>query len=882
MRRQRVVHCVALSIVITLLWVNPLHLRAQQLTSYAPPANPPVFGPKPSPAAGQQASQPDYPDAIPVPAAKTGAPVTFESDTQSERDKIFTLDGDAVVTYQDRILRADHLAYDANTGDVTATGHLVVTGGTNGERIEASHGTLNLKSETGRFFDVHGSVGLMPTRAGTPAKVFSNGAPFLFAGRMVVKTGPKSYDIYKGSVTSCELKNPDWILTAAHFSVVNDTARASGSVFRLLNIPVLYLPYVTHATDPEERQSGFMIPTLGQSSTKGFIIGEQIYLVLNRSMDLTIGAEYYSERGFAQDATFRYKGAGLNFVKFHYSGLLDRLKGNANQGGEDAILSMRHDFTPRTRMAADVEYLSSYIYRQAFTDNFNQAVNSDILSTAYVTHHRNGFELTGLADRYQGIKVVAAATQAQQQVTIFHVPTVSIDSTEHRFRGTGLELSVESSVSGLKRTQPNFVTGGVVERIDIHPQAAFPFGTGGWRFRPSVAFRETAYSRSLRSTVLSDQPQQSLAAVSRSDIEVAFGVRAPVLERTFAPNRWHGLLGDSLRHTLEPELNYKLIKGVSNFKDVLRFDATDIVSNTNELEYGLTQRVFRKRSMPCTSAASSLPDAPAVSSTMDIEGGLNPDPTLAAASAGTPLAAAAGGCSDDELISWSLTQKYFFDPRFGGAIVNGRRNILDTTLSLSGVAFLTEPREISPLISRLRMRTSAHTDIEWDFDLDTGSRRFTSSNLFLDLHATDGAFAALSYARLDAPGRFFTEGVSPTNGVTTAVSDFNQLRFLIGYGSPTKPGLSLAANTGLDLKSLYGATSTVTAPSGVQTSTTVYPALLQYATLQGNYNFNCCGFSVEYRKFELGSVRNEGSYRFNFTLANIGTAGNLRRSERLF
>jgi LPS-assembly protein len=57
---------------------------------------------------------------------------------------------------------------------------------------------------------------------------------------------------------------------------------------------------------------------------------------------------------------------------------------------------------------------------------------------------------------------------------------------------------------------------------------------------------------------------------------------------------------------------------------------------------------------------------------------------------------------------------------------------------------------------------------------------------------------------------------------------------------------------------------------------------VQYGSLQTSYNWNCCGFSVEYRKYELGSVRNENAYRFNFTLANIGTAGNLRRAERLF
>jgi len=263
-------------------------------------------------------------------------------------------------------------------------------------------------------------------------------------------------------------------------------------------------------------------------------------------------------------------------------------------------------------------------------------------------------------------------------------------------------------------------------------------------------------------------------------------------------------------------------------------------------------------------------------------GGLNPDPTISAV--GHVDLASADTCGNDELISWRLTQRYFFDPRFGRAIVNGRRNIFETTLDLSGVAFLTEPRNISPLISRLRFRSSAHTDIEWDFDLDTGAKRFTSSNVFLDAHSKNGLFGALSYARLDAPGRFYTESATPTSvsGVTTAVSDFDQLRLLLGWGSPLKPGLSVAANSGLDLKSLYGATGMQRSLTGAVTTITVYPALMQYATVQANYNWNCCGLQMEYRKFELGSVRNEGSYRFNFTLANIGSAGNLKRAERLF
>jgi len=57
---------------------------------------------------------------------------------------------------------------------------------------------------------------------------------------------------------------------------------------------------------------------------------------------------------------------------------------------------------------------------------------------------------------------------------------------------------------------------------------------------------------------------------------------------------------------------------------------------------------------------------------------------------------------------------------------------------------------------------------------------------------------------------------------------------------------------------------------------------LQFGGVQSSYNWNCCGVSVEYRHYSLGSVRNEDQYLYNFTLAGVGTAGNLRRAMRVF
>lgn len=812
-------------------------LRAQELTTQATPAASLPDGPD---------AAPPYPEAVVIPPADHTAAVVMESDTQSKTGDRYVLDGNVVITYGDRRVEADHIEYDSATGELEATGHLKATGGANDESISASHGTINLIKQTGRFYDVSGSVGL---KASGHKVVYANGQPFLFTGRVVVKRGPQQYEVYDGTVTSCQLQHPDWLLYAGEFKVNGQIATAHNSVFRLFNIPLLYMPYVTHPVNTEGRQSGFMIPVIGESSTKGLILGEQIYFAINRSTDLTVGAEYFSQRGWSQSATFHYRGLGSDFVTARYSGLLDRgyYSGGqyVNQGGQDVAFSGRHDFSPRTRIVGDMEYLSSYAYREAFTENFNQAVSTDILSIAYGVHEADGFASDVRADRYQGLKRVAVpATPTTpavpaQEVRLFHAPTVEMTSTDHVLGHSGVLWDFEGSAAGLKRVQPDFVSAGVTERFDFHPEIAYPLELGAWRFLPSLAVRETLYSRSLKLPENVDLAQPSVehrGGLSRSDVEAQVDIRPPAIERTFDSNFVERVFGHDLRHTIEPELKYRYVAGIDDFLHVLRFDDIDIASDTNELQYGVTQRLFLRpakgRASPCAAKARNADQT---------------DDENADAATGT------AGCGSREWISWRLTQKYFFDKNFGGAVVDGRRNIFDTTLNLSGVAFLTEARNISPLISRLRVRTSAKMDVEWDFDLDTGAKKFTSNNVLLDLHE-GSMFGGLSYARLNAPGRSYTQGAS------SLTSDFNQLRLLLGYGSPSRAGLGIAANVGLDLS--LGS--------------------VQYGALQTSYNWDCCGFSVEYRKYELGSVRNENAYRFNFTLANIGTAGNLRRAERLF
>ena len=132
----------------------------------------------------------------------------------------------------------------------------------------------------------------------------------------------------------------------------------------------------------------------------------------------------------------------------------------------------------------------------------------------------------------------------------------------------------------------------------------------------------------------------------------------------------------------------------------------------------------------------------------------NQETKSTASTAGTQDIAAADSCAPagaDEFVSWEVKMKYFADPTFGGAIVNGTRNVLTTTASFTGIAFVTDPRRFSPVVSRLRIRTSSNSDLEWQLDYDTKKGRINSSTLYTGFHFGD-FFVGASHAYLQVPG----------------------------------------------------------------------------------------------------------------------------------
>jgi LPS-assembly protein len=762
-------------------------------------------------------------------SASQGEPVTIQSQQQEKKGDVYTLRGDVEIQFRGYILKADSITYDSSSGDISAEGHVSFDGGPHDMHVTATHGTYNIHKQTGKFYDVAGTTG---ARFKGRNVTLTSSSPVAFSGKVVEKTGEETYVIHNGTVTSCELPHPKWTFSAAKIIVeVGNSARIYNTVFRIKGVPVIYLPFAAPPVEKLGRQSGFLVPTFGTSSRKGTIFGDSFFWAINRSLDTTFGAEYFSSRGWALHDTFRARPSDKSYLNIDYFSVLDRGFGfpKVDQGGEDIKVNGEALFPGNFRGVASLNYLSSFVFRLAFTESFTQAVNSEVKSVAFLSKTVQGFSFNGFASRYQDFQ----STARGDLVTIFHAPGLELSSVDQRLARTPLFWSFDTSLAGLRRTEPGFDTPNIVGRYDLQPDVSLPIFYKGWTLRPDVAIQDTVYTEErVPNSSVGLAIQQ---VVNRRALETSAEIRPPTLEKVFDRT----LRGRKIKHTIEPRLTYKFTNGVENFPSIIRFDFRDILSDTNEVEYGLTQRLFSKH----VNRECNPPDE----NPTDKENPTGKPPSFASADASCTPAGA------DEFITWEVKQKYFFDPNFGGAIVNGHRNVLTTTEEFTGIAFLTDPRRFSPIISRLRMRTSGNSEMQWQLDYDSKKGQINSSTFFTTFHLGD-FFVGGSHAFMRVPGEIFVTNPIP------APNQFNQFRGLLGYGSPTKRGVSAAVNLGFDSTFNF----------------------LQYSAAQAAYNWDCCGISMEYRRFALGSVRNENSFRFAFTLANIGTFGNLRRQERLF
>jgi LPS-assembly protein len=654
--------------------------------------------------------------------------------TQDSQGEWKYLKGSAQVRTSEMTITADEIDFNEDTAWAYARGHVHLEHYATGDILNADHAEYNLKTEEGKFYVVSGTS---PAKIMTGPGLLTTTNPFYYQGRWADRIKTRLI-LHKGFITDCKVPKPWWTFQAPIFDIVpGQRAIARHSIFRVKHIPILYLPYFYRALGKNTRQSGFLTPNFGHSTTEGFIYGGGYYWAINRSYDMDYVFQYFSLRGPAHTVDFHAKPNSVSQLVFNFFTVEDQgvpkgLPGaGTKQGGTEFNVSGRTQILGFTGLI-DYNYLSSFVFAAAFTNNFYPQQNS----VGFLRRHFDN-DIYALDFVFSHSQVYESFAANSQPIVLEKLPTVETSSRLQQILQGRLPLWYSFNGStGLLSRNDSIVNTGLMERTDLRPTLSSSFSFKGFSLYPSVTFEATDYGRQYSSNSPSAAAIAS-ANLFRDDTDFVLDFRLPSIERTYSPVKWLHL-GNKIKHVIEAEAQYEYVTGVNQFQKIIHFDETDVISDTNQITFGLTNRFYRKNKNGVVS----------------------------------------------EIITWRVRQARYFDPTFGGSIVPNQLNVNLAQEELTPYTFLDGPRSYSPIVSSLEIHPSSFLSLDYRADYDPLHKKF------LD----DGVTASARYKKY-----FFNLGDTAINTNPPLLPATNQLIFGGGYGNSLSHGVNAAGLVFYDL-----------------------------------------------------------------------------------
>lgn len=201
------------------------------------------------------------------------------------------------------VLRARSATYDPATGEVRASGNVLLTDATRVVAADAVRALLGGEFEAEGVIafvkDVPADLSAVPSADAARAAGRNRAT---FSGRRLAGEARGRFVLEGARLTLCDCPGgcaPSWEVTAGRADVVpGERAILSWPVLRVTPrflfvdhpVPVLVLPWLYLPLG--ERQTGLLLPEMDSSGATGFTLGQPLFVTLGRSADATVTAAY--------------------------------------------------------------------------------------------------------------------------------------------------------------------------------------------------------------------------------------------------------------------------------------------------------------------------------------------------------------------------------------------------------------------------------------------------------------------------------------------------------------------------------------------------------------------------------------------------------------
>ena len=116
-----------------------------------------------------------------------------------------------------------------------------------------------------------------------------------------------NFDLKSSTLSSCDCKDPAWSIsfTSGDFNTTKQWMNTYNATVYVGNVPVFYTPYFGFPTD-DTRRTGLLPPTIGYSSTEGFLYAQPIYFAPKLNYDFEYIPQIRLNRGAGHALKYRY------------------------------------------------------------------------------------------------------------------------------------------------------------------------------------------------------------------------------------------------------------------------------------------------------------------------------------------------------------------------------------------------------------------------------------------------------------------------------------------------------------------------------------------------------------------------------------------------
>ncbi|WP_214660492.1 LPS-assembly protein LptD [sulfur-oxidizing endosymbiont of Gigantopelta aegis] len=535
-------------------------------------------------------------------------------DAQSPDSEQINFSGNVVITKNIQKLTSDQATYNKTSGMFNAEGNVIIT-----------EPNMVLRGDTARYQTddrkgrVDNAIYELPAR---PAQGIADNIRFK----------PGEIDLENPTYSTCPVGDQDWVISADEMKLYTEEGYgvARGAVMRFKGFPIAYTPYISFPLN-DDRKSGFLMPTVGNSDTNGVEIATPYYFNIAPDQDATITPRLLSDRGLMLGGEYRYLSdnqSGEVYAEWlndrSYDDKRDAVDVALREGPINAtgkvvpkdISKNRGAFSLQQRANwqngwsgnVDYNYVSDRYYLDDFGNNLRDKSQTHLLREGSLNYNGSIFDFTARAQGYQELqanrhtysRLPQLLLSGDDSFTPFGIDLDAGFTSEFVMFAQNWEDTVYDQNDDIERVEGS--------RLHIKPSLSVPFKNSYAYLTPKVSLdmvtynldnedQDVRYGGSVSNpngTILTDDSPSRVEPIVSIDSGLFF-------------DRNLTLFDTSLQQTLEPRLFYLYVPednqsdipifdtGLSSFSfnqlfRENRFTGADRLGDANQMTAALTTR----------------------------------------------------------------------------------------------------------------------------------------------------------------------------------------------------------------------------------------------------------------------------------------------------